>query len=90
MIEKVKIIGTDGEGRNWELVGRIEASKIYGCTPSRISALARQGKLETVYLSGGNQRQPFFIKDEVESMSQQNEWLRSLVLAGRKAKEQTT
>ena len=56
-------------GERKEVVSIIEASEIYGCTRSRISAMVRHGKLKVFQDKRGRK---WIIKDHLESLKMLN------------------
>ena len=56
-------------GERQEVVSIIEASEIYGCTRSRISAMVRHGKLKVFQDKRGRK---WIIKDHLESLKMLN------------------
>ena len=56
-------------GKRQEVVSIIEASEIYGCTRSRISAMIREGRLKTFQDKRGRK---WVIKDHLESLKMLN------------------
>jgi hypothetical protein len=82
-IKETKLVGIDFEGREWELINRVQASEIYGCNPSRITALSKANKLQKIKLEP-EARNSYYLRDEVESVSIQNRWIRGQVMSGMK------
>lgn len=56
-------------GERQEVVSIIEASELYGCTRSRISAMVRHGKLKVFQDKRGRK---WIIKDHLESLKMLN------------------
>ena len=82
-IKETKLVGIDFQGNEWELITRIQASEIYGCNPSRITALSKSNKLQQIKLDPDS-RSSYYLKDEVESVSMANQWIRGQVMSGMK------